>query len=81
MVTPISKTPSCNDITNFGPVSILPVPGKIFESIIYQKILHQVKSIISYSQHGFVPGRSVTSNLCYFIHLVSKNLDLNSQLM
>ncbi len=50
-VTPIPKTPdpSCNDITNFGPISILLVPEKIFESIINQKILHQVKNVISYS--------------------------------
>ncbi len=77
-VTPIPKTPSCNDITKFRPISILPVPGKIFESVIYQKTLHQVKNIISYSQHGFVPDRSVISYLCYFVHLISGNIDLNS---
>lgn len=40
--------------------------AKIFEHIVYDKLFFQLKRYISLSQHGFVAGRSTTTNLAVF---------------
>ena len=56
-VVPICKK---NDklVKNYGPISLLPICGKIFERLIYNKLFHffQRNNLISPNQFGFKPG-------------------------
>ncbi len=78
-IVPVPKTDSTNEITNYRPISIIPVPAKIFESVVYKKIYDQVMNLISNSQHGFMEGRSVITNLVTFVDHTSSSLDHNAQ--
>ena len=52
-----------------------PIPSKIFEMIIFNKLYPQTRNLISPNQHGFVKGRSVTTNLLQFTHYLHNALD------
>ncbi|KAI8436185.1 hypothetical protein MSG28_004261 [Choristoneura fumiferana] len=60
-VTPIHKKDDVTIVSHYRPVSILPAPGKVFESIIQKKIYWHVKQQLHASQHGFLPRRSTTT--------------------
>jgi Reverse transcriptase (RNA-dependent DNA polymerase) len=68
-VAPIFKKGSRAELANYHPVSLTSVSCKLLESIINDKILHHLKrkNLIRSSQHGFLPGRSCTSNLLAFL--------------
>ncbi|XGW23236.1 hypothetical protein V3C99_005461 [Haemonchus contortus] len=64
-VTPaLKKEPSC-DPANYRPVSITSLFCRLFEKTIKEHILEYaaVNRIIPRVQHGFVPGRSVETNM------------------
>ena len=78
-ITPVFKNGNKSDISNYRPVSLLSNLSKIFESIIHRRLLTHLSSIISISQHGFMPGRSTTTNLLQICQFVSSALDRRSQ--
>ena len=53
------------DSANHRPICLTSLVVKTMEAIIYEKTLDflQKHKIISSQQHGFVPGKSVSSNL------------------
>jgi hypothetical protein len=57
-VIPIHKTGSRSDIKNFRPISLLPTLDKIFEHLIYDRLLSFLNNCntISDQQFGFVSG-------------------------
>lgn len=74
-VTPIFKSGKKSHIINYRPVAILSVPAKIFEVCIHKVLFSHFKTQLSFAQHGFVPGRSVTTNLLNFTGYISSGLD------
>lgn len=62
-VIPIFKSGDVQDMSNYGPISILSVVSKTFEHVIDNKIFPLIKCGIALEQHGFFCGRSVESNL------------------
>lgn len=64
---PISKAGSRRNIENYRGVTILPTIGKLFESIVYEKLYHRLSPSISSSQHGFMRKRSCASNFTQFV--------------
>ncbi|XP_063907436.1 uncharacterized protein LOC135125708 [Zophobas morio] len=64
-VKPIYKSGDKFDPANYRPISLTSLVVKIMEAIIYEKTLDflQKHKIIPSQQHGFVPGKSVSSNL------------------
>ena len=68
-VTPIFKKGDKQLITNYRPISLLPICGKIFEKIIFNNLyayLH-TNNLISKNQLGFRPGYSTTNQLLYLL--------------
>jgi hypothetical protein len=49
--------------SNYRPVSLLPVLSKIFETVIYNRLLKHVteNNLLACSQHGFIKGKSTDS--------------------
>ena len=62
LIIPIAKT-SPIDITNLRPLSLLPLPGKIFEKVILCQIKDTLISHYDNQQFGFRPGSSTTCAL------------------
>ena len=65
IVTPISKKGCKSDPSNYRPVSLTSVVCKVLEIIITENILEHIKSnsLQCPQQHGFITGRSTTTNL------------------
>lgn len=70
-VTPIYKSSTKSDPGNYRPISVLPVISKIFEKIIYKRLIDYLNSInfLSHRQYGF---RSKHNTLAATIDLVTK---------
>ena len=64
-VTPIKKKGSKQLITNYRPISLLPICGKIFERIIFKHLCNYLVSndLITKNQSGFRPGDSTVNQL------------------
>jgi hypothetical protein len=76
-VVPIFKKGTKSDPGNYRPVSLTSVPCKILESLIKDAMMKHLETekLIKDSQHGFMPGRSCTSNLTIFMNELTKAVD------
>lgn len=79
LITPVPKKSGTNSIENHRPIAQLSGIAKIFEICIFNKINTHVYHNICTQQHGFVTGRSTTSNLIEFQHSVVKDLNTSTQ--
>ena len=75
LVLPIFKNGSRNNIENYRPIAILNAIPKLFEKIVTQKLKSLLENSFVREQHGFLPGKSTTSNLTLFNNTIFKNLD------
>lgn len=77
-VIPLFKKGSRVDKSNYRPVSLTSIIGKLFESVIVDKLrcYLDANNKISDSQHGFRVGRSCLTNLICFYDKVMKSVDL-----
>jgi hypothetical protein len=76
-VIPIYKKGAKSDPGNYRPVSLTSVPCKILESLIKDAVMKHLENekLIKDSQHGFMTGRSCTTNLTIFLNELTKVLD------
>ena len=78
-VVPIYKKGGRSDIKNYRPIAKLSSIPKIFESLITDTLTFNIKSILCPQQHGFVKGRSTTTNLLEFVTYCFDNFNNRSQ--
>ena len=64
-------------MSNYRPISLLPVCSKIFEDILFNNIYKYLvaNNLISEHQSGFRPGDSTTNQLLYLVHSIHLALD------
>ena len=64
-------------LKSYRPISLLPISGKIFERLIYNKLFHffQDNNRISPNQSGFNAGDSWTNHLLAITHEIYKSFD------
>ncbi|RMC03535.1 hypothetical protein DUI87_20735 [Hirundo rustica rustica] len=76
-VTPIHKKHGREDPSNYRPVSLTSVPGKIVAQFILSVITQNLQDGqgIRPSQHGFRRGRSCLTNLISFYNQVTRLVD------
>ncbi|KAG6938185.1 hypothetical protein G0U57_007088, partial [Chelydra serpentina] len=76
-VMPIFKKGSRGDPGNYRPVSLTSVPGKLFETIVKNKIVRHIDehNLLGNSQHGFCKGKSCLTNLLELFEGVNKHMD------
>ena len=69
-VTPVHKKNDKQIISNYRPISLLPVLAKVFERIIFKNLYNHLISngLITKNQSGFRPGDSCTNQLLSFVH-------------
>lgn len=78
-ITPIHKKGSKSVIENYRPISKLNIISKIFEKIVYNHIYPVITASISDRQHGFLRGRSTTTNLACYTDYVLNNMEGGGQ--
>ena len=66
-----------NILKNYRPVSLLPICGKIFERLLYNRLYEYFieNELISSSQPGFKPGDSCINQLLSITHDIYQSLD------
>ncbi|TRZ10286.1 hypothetical protein HGM15179_016825 [Zosterops borbonicus] len=76
-VTPIHKKSGKDDPSNYRPVSLTPVPGKVMEQFILSVITQHLPDVqgLRPSQHGFRRGGSCLTNLISFYDQVTRLVD------
>ncbi|XP_063540730.1 uncharacterized protein LOC134749640 [Cydia strobilella] len=78
-VTPVPKSGTGRDVSNFRPIAVLPGFAKLFESIIESRISLQIQCWLGDSQHGFRRARSTVTNHVNFVDHVRDELDAGRQ--
>lgn len=69
-ISPIFKSGLRHKIENYRGISKISAIPKLFEQIVKQKLDFHIKELISPSQHGFMTGKSTTTNLALFTNYV-----------
>lgn len=75
-ITPIFKKDNDELLENYRPVSTLPIFGKIFEKIIYERLYNffMSQNVINSNQFGFRRGHSTSHALNYSVDHIQKAL-------
>ena len=78
-VIPLQKEGDKSDVTNLRPVSLLPLPGKLLEKIIHQRMLQFLESnnLLDCNQGGFRPNRSTIDTVGRISDLIFKAMNNN----
>ncbi|XP_055622822.1 uncharacterized protein LOC129766324 [Toxorhynchites rutilus septentrionalis] len=72
------KGDKCN-VANYRGITSLSAASKLFELIVNDAVFFKVKRYISPVQHGFMPGRSVSTNLLEFSSFCINRLEERAQ--
>ena len=78
-IVPVFKSGDKRDVKNYRGITNLSAGSKLFEIIVSKVFLNQIKSYISPDQHGFMPSRSVTTNLLEFTSTCITHLENKTQ--
>ena len=78
-VVPIFKGGDANCVSNYRPISKLNIFSKVFERIVHKYMINYIKQDIMLEQHGFLPKRSVETNLVEFVNFIQNAMDLQVQ--
>jgi hypothetical protein len=78
-VCPIHKKGSKSEVTNYRPISLLPIPSKIMERCVFESVYDKVNPRLHPLQHGFRKGLSTTTQLLLVYDEVGSVLDNRGQ--
>lgn len=71
---PVHKKGSKRNMDNYRGISSLSAVSKLFELIIMQPLLSHSKQYLSDDQHGFMVGRSTTTNLLCLTSFITESM-------
>lgn len=74
-ITPIHKSGTRSNVANYRPVCIQSSIAKLFEKIILPQVTFTFKNVISTKQHGFIKGRSTSTNLYTYVEYILNNMN------
>ena len=76
-VTPLPKAGNSKDVSNLRPVSILPLPSKLIEKIVHNRIYTHCNDnkLLDEKQGGFRPNHSTISTTSFFINDIYKAMN------
>lgn len=78
-IIPIHKKGCKLDIGNYRGVVIQSAPAKVLESVVNDVLVRHSEDYVTSSQHGFVRGRSTTTNLIEFNSCVNETMERGDQ--
>ena len=75
--SPIYKKGTKGEAGNYRPVSLTSIPCRILESLIKDVLMSHLlgEKLITENQHGFLKGRSCTTNLVIFMDKLTELTD------
>ena len=78
-IVPVHKKNDKQLVTNYRPISLVPVFGKIFEKIIFNRIYNFLseKNLLNHNQSGFRPSDFCVNQLLSITHEVFQAFDCN----
>ena len=81
-VIPVHKKNDKRLVNNYRPISLLPIFGKIFEKIIFNKIYNYLskENLLNPNQSGFRPSDSCMNQLLAITHKIFEAFDCNPSL-
>ena len=77
-VVPVHKKGNKSDVENYRPISLTCLMMKLFEIIIRDEILEKCSDLLNDYQHGFLPGKSCTTQMINFSDSI--NLSINDNI-
>ena len=78
-IIPVFKKGDKTHVENYRPISLLCVVSKVFERCILNKLRDHLLKLVNSSQHGFIPGRSCTTQLVEVLNHIGSLLDSGKQ--
>ena len=77
IVVPIPKTGDLQEVGNYRPISLLPLPGKILERLIYNQITASLEeeNFFTTFQHGFRKKHSTIHAILQLTNHINYNMD------
>ena len=75
MVVPIFKCGDHLSLSNYRPISLLPVVSKVCERVVYNKLSAFLSPFLSERQSGFRKGDSTTFQLIHLVQSWSEAID------
>ncbi len=79
-ITPIPKGIFSKNVTNYRPISLLPIISKVLQHCVYNKLVEHVSAHLHILQFGFLKGKSTTAQLLRVLHEIGKSLDKRMQM-
>ena len=81
-IIPVHKKNDKRLVNNYRPISLLPIFGKIFEKIIFNRIYNFLseENLLNHNQSGFRPSDSCVNQLLSIIHEIFEAFDCNPTL-
>ena len=79
-MVPVHKKGDKSQVSNYRPISVLCILSKVMGKYIYNHIIDTVKPLIHPLQHGFMNGKSCTTQLLEVYDNVGKCLDGGKQM-
>jgi hypothetical protein len=65
-----------NDVTSYRPISLLPIPSKIFEKLLLKRLRSDdLSALLTDYQFGFRAGHSTINKTHRIVHGIAKNLE------
>lgn len=78
-ICPVFKKGDKNLVINHRPITIICNFSKVFEMLLHRNIYENTRGLISNYQHGFMQGRSTTTNLFCITQYISESVDSGGQ--
>ena len=79
-VVSVYKRGEKEDVQNYRPISLLCIVSKLLERCVLKHIWEHLCVILNECQHGFVPGKSCTSQLIGVLDKIGRLLDRGEQI-
>ena len=76
-VIPLFKSGATTNLTNYRPISVLPLLSKVFERVVHNQLYSFLEKykLLSSSQYGFRSGKSTSLAVMDFVKSVYEKLD------
>ena len=76
-VVPVHKKGSKSDVQNYRPISLTSLVVKVMERIVRDELMQKCNNLLDSRQHGFLPGKSCSTQLIEYCDSLSLSLNKN----
>ena len=73
-IVPILKGGTVKEVSNYRPISLLPLVSKVLERRIYNRVINQIAPQLHKLQFGLLKGKSTAAQLLQVLHNVGEKL-------